>query len=500
MNRRIFIQVSIPAVIIGLLLFITCLVNIWHVNHLQENLTKILAEDVSSLEAAHQLEHHIRQLRFHSYLSLIDSNPELMQRIGKDQQLFEEWLDRAEEVAITEEEQVTVQAIKDGYHRYQGELTQLREEVRRKSTRRDFYQLVQAHPLRYVVDPCHEYAQQNENLMSQVTQESRQVSQRSHLAMLLLGLGGPLAGLVCGYGISRGLSQSLYRLNVRVQDMTHHLERDVAALNLTPGGDLRQLDEQLERVVRRVVEVVDRLHRQEREMLRAQQLATVGQLAASVAHEVRNPLTAIKLLVEAGLRENKPRPFTPEKLKIVHGEILRLEQRVQGFLNFARPPALKRHTGDLREVVAQSVELIRGRARQQQVRIQVQAPDRPLPGLVDHGQLCTVVVNLLLNAVDVMPRGGDLGIHLEQLPGGGATLSVTDTGGGICPKVASRLFEPFASAKPTGSGLGLSICKHIIEEHGGGIAGCNRPEGGARFTITLPESATGERDADTACS
>jgi signal transduction histidine kinase len=132
--------------------------------------------------------------------------------------------------------------------------------------------------------------------------------------------------------------------------------------------------------------------------------------------------------------------------------------------------------------------LIRARARQQGVEVEAHDPEEPVQGDVDRGQLCTVLVNLFLNALDAMPHGGRLAVSLETSPTAEVRLGVADTGTGILPEVAGRLFTPFASSKPTGTGLGLSISRRIIEEHGGRITACNRPEGGACFTITLPAS------------
>ena len=103
---------------------------------------------------------------------------------------------------------------------------------------------------------------------------------------------------------------------------------------------------------------------------------------------------------------------------------------------------------------------------------------------VDRGQFNTVLVNLLLNALDALPHGGrvDIGMH----NGDGVELTVEDSGPGIAPAVLPRLFTLFASTKPTGTGLGLSICQRVLQEHGGTITAQNRPEGGARFTLTLP--------------
>jgi signal transduction histidine kinase len=260
----------------------------------------------------------------------------------------------------------------------------------------------------------------------------------------------------------------------------------VASVTLPADGDLQHLDQHLQYVVRRVEEAAENLQRHQRELLRAEQLSAVGQLAASVAHEVRNPLTSIKLLVEAAHRARNRKPLTDEDLQVIHGEIARLEQTVQSFLDFARPPAAQRSACDVRDVIAQAIELVRARARQQDVAINIRWPDVPCLMNLDRGQFCTVLVNLFLNALDAMPGGGRLEVTLEAPPTAGLVLKVADTGSGIAPHMAERLFTPFASSKPTGTGLGLSICKRIIEEHDGRIAAANQPTGGACFAITLP--------------
>src|SRR5438094_457757 len=168
--------------------------------------------------------------------------------------------------------------------------------------------------------------------------------------MVLLGLLGPAGGLIVGYGIARALSRSIYQLSVRVRDMAHRLEQDVASVSIEADGDLDSLDRQLQHVVRQVEEVAERQQKHQREMVRAEQLATVGQLAAGVAHEVRNPLTSVKMLVEVALRSDNRKPLTIDDLRVIHREIVRLEQTTQGLLDFARLPAPQRTACDLREL------------------------------------------------------------------------------------------------------------------------------------------------------
>jgi signal transduction histidine kinase len=489
MNRKILLQVTAPAIIIGLLLFGTCLMSAWYLDQLQTNLSNILYQNVASLDAAQQLEIELRQLRFHCFLYLISPQADLLDEIHADDQRFEGELTRARAAATLPIEHDLIREIDEGYERYRKEFEKTRAEVARAGPHRDLQQMAYGNPVRHIVDPCRKLLRLNEDIMNGTFQESSRISQRLRLVMLFLGLGGPVGGLILGYGIARGLSRYLYQLSVRVQDMAQRLELDVASVSLAADGDIGHLDKQLQHVVQRVEEVAERLQRHQRELLRAEQLAAVGQLAASVAHEVRNPLTAVKMLVEAALQGRTRKPLQEEDLRVIHGAVASLEQTVQSFLDFARLPTPRRSAGDLRDVVSQAVELVRARARQQAVQTEVRCPERPVPGNVDHGQLGTVLVNLFLNALDAMPQGGRMTVELKVSGRTGAQLTVADTGPGIPAEMNGRLFTPFASSKPTGTGLGLSLSRRIVEEHGGRLTGGNRPEGGACFTIFLPASA-----------
>ncbi len=485
MNRKILFQVATPAVVIGLLLFGACLASAWYIQRLQANLARILSENVASQEAARQLEIEVRRLRFHSFLYLVDPTPERREPIEQDHARFEEALRRVREAA-TSEERPRVEAIEEGYRRYHAEIDQLLAAGARDASRAGLARLADAHPVRYVTEPSQELLRLNKEMMERTSEESLQVSRQAQRSMILLGLVGPAGGVLAGYGFARALSRSISRLSVRVRDMATRLDQDVASVSLEADGDLRGLDQQLDYVVRRVEEVTERQQRHQREMLRAEQLSAVGQLAASVAHEVRNPLTAVKMLVEVALRAHNRKPLGLDDLQVIHREVARLEQTVQGLLDFARPPAPQRSECDLRQAVAEAVELVKARARQQKVEVVVRVPGAEVRGSVDRDQFRTVLVNLLLNALDAMPQGGRLEVRLDDAPAGGIRLTVADSGGGIAPEVADRLFTPFVSTKPTGTGLGLSISRRIVEEHGGRLTADNRPEGGACFTIALP--------------
>jgi two-component system, NtrC family, sensor histidine kinase HydH len=307
---------------------------------------------------------------------------------------------------------------------------------------------------------------------------------------------GALAGLVLGYGVARGLRRSIHQLRVRVQDAADKLGRDLPAVEMT-GESLEDLDEHLQGVVRQVEQVVQTLQQREREVLRSEQLAAVGRLAAGVAHEVRNPLTSIKMLIQTGREDlasgdaSALRNLPSDDLHVIEQEVRRIEKSLQTFLDFARPPKLRRAPTDLGTLPEQVVSLVRGRATKQGVEIRLHRPPKPVTAEVDADQLRQVVLNLVLNALDVMPRGGALDIQLHEPENGSVELSVIDTGPGISPDVMPRLFVPFVSDKETGMGLGLSVSKRIVEDHGGMLRAFNRSEGGACFVVRLPASSRG---------
>jgi len=154
---------------------------------------------------------------------------------------------------------------------------------------------------------------------------------------------------------------------------------------------------------------------------------------------------------------------------------------------------------------------VAGRAKRQGVQIDCDAPDKPVYIAADIGQMRQVLLNLLLNALDAVPAGGKVGIEIRDTDRGtgrpkdnGAggsdamlrrwlSIRVSDTGCGLPPELGDRIFEPFVTSKETGLGLGLPICKRIVDAHGGEILAANRPEGGAVFTVRLPLSTTSGR-------
>src|SRR5262249_30649774 len=218
-----------------------------------------------------------------------------------------------------------------------------------------------------VLLPCQELRTYNARQIAESDRVNQGIVQTLRWGLLAVGLGAPVSGLLLGYAVAKSLHHSIYQLSVGIRDAAGRLNRELGSVTLEEEGDLPNLHRQMQGVVSEIERVIDQLQQREREVLRAEQLAAVGQVAAGVAHELRNPLTSIKMLVQTGLEGKPATGLPPEDLAIMEHEIRRMEQRIQMFLDFARPPRSERRRTDLVSVVRQAVALLNGRALRQKV-------------------------------------------------------------------------------------------------------------------------------------
>lgn len=337
-----------------------------------------------------------------------------------------------------------------------------------------------------VLLPCREIEAINDQRIEETTTHHERVL--SQLAWGMAGVGGlgGIAGVVLGFGIARALTRSIRRLHVQLRDAAGKLGPDLSEIVLTGEGGFVGLHTEIDRLTGRIERLVQDLHDREREVARAEQLAALGQLAAGIGHEIRNPLTSIKLLVQAAIEDPGRAALTPDDMRMIEQEVRRIESTLQTFLDFARPSRPERRAIDLQEVLGAVVGLLRGRAEKQNVSVSVEAPPGPITIQAYPGQFRQVFMNLVLNALDAMPSGGTLLIRVRREHSGRVEVEVTDTGPGIAPTMLPRLFTPFASGKETGLGLGLVISRRIVEDHDGTIGAANRAGGGATFFVRLP--------------
>jgi two-component system sensor histidine kinase PilS (NtrC family) len=218
----------------------------------------------------------------------------------------------------------------------------------------------------------------------------------------------------------------------------------------------------------------------------ADRLATLGRMAANIAHEIRNPLASLSGAVEV-LAGGAPDETRERLAQIVLKETGRLNGIIRNFLEYARPAPLDRAPVNVAEIVDEVLTLLEHRAEPGTLKT-VREFSPSLVWTVDRQQFRQAVWNLCLNAIQAMPEGGELRVTLG-IVGSTLVLRVHDTGEGIATADIPHVFEPFFSTKPDGSGLGLALVHRIVQDHGGEIDVASQPGLGSTFTITLPAHA-----------
>jgi len=238
------------------------------------------------------------------------------------------------------------------------------------------------------------------------------------------------------------------------------------------------------------------------QLWQASKLATLGELAASVAHELNNPLATISLRLEALARQQTGDAQKSRTLEIVSGEVERMGNLVSTLLEFSRRGHQQISTIDVCGEIEKSVELIEYYLRSRKVElIEEFEPDVPTIQ-ADRQQLRQVFLNLLTNASDAMPDGGKLiaRVRKTQFIDGvnGVSVEFADAGAGISPRDLEKIWEPFFTTKAEGkgTGLGLAICRRVIEEHQGVISIESQPGTGTTVTILLPATTGEAADVD----
>lgn len=228
--------------------------------------------------------------------------------------------------------------------------------------------------------------------------------------------------------------------------------------------------------------MLDARRRAEEERVARERLAVLGEFAAGVAHEIRNPLSSMRMTLQL-LAEGRTGKEA-EDIQVLLDEVRRLEGSVEDLLVYAGSPRMERGPVDLAATARDAVRLLHRQAEHLGVALQVEeAPGTP-PAAGDAVRLRTCVLNLVLNALQASPRGA--AVRVRSAAGGrGVVLEVADSGPGVAPDVGDRIFEPFFSGRPGGTGLGLAVTRRIVEAHGGALAFVSGPAGTV-FRADLP--------------
>ena len=282
--------------------------------------------------------------------------------------------------------------------------------------------------------------------------------------------------------VSRLITQPLKELRGLVKTSHRVANGDlIARAPVTAGGEVRLVSESFN-------SMLDNLQSAQNQLVRTEKLASLGQLAAGVAHELNNPLGTILLYAETMMGECSEDDPSCDDLRMIVSETKRCKRIVSDLLNFARQSPVISQPADIHAILQELIEISSRRSKTSLVNFETHL-DPNLPIIEgDATQLRQALLNLMGNAIEAMPDGGTLTIRTRNEPPGMITVEIQDTGMGIPPELLSKVFTPFFTTKPVGkgTGLGLSIVYGIIKMHRGQINVQSKTGVGATFTITLP--------------
>ncbi len=320
---------------------------------------------------------------------------------------------------------------------------------------------------------------------------SADADRREARSMQLLAGLGALTLLV-------GVLTSLYARRV-LAPLTAVTERAkaVARGDLTPE-DVVATNDEIGELATTFEGMVAAIRRAREELVHAERLATIGKMAAHVTHEIRNPLSSIGLnleLLEEEIARGSEADAGPaaareaaQLVAAIRAEVDRLSRIAEQYLSVARRPAPRLEPERVDDLVEELVAFVRPELERNGVRVRVEASGDGLEIPLDEAQLRQALLNLIRNAREAMPKGGEVAIGVRG-EGGAVVITVDDTGPGIPEELRASIFDPFFTTKQRGTGLGLAVTRDIVEAHGGAIACEARAEGGTRFRITLPAPA-----------
>jgi signal transduction histidine kinase len=308
----------------------------------------------------------------------------------------------------------------------------------------------------------------------------RQTLNRIRNLIIILTIAVTMVGSVLSFSLSRLITKPLYTL----MDFTHSLSRGEFGrkIDIRSKDEVGELSSTFNKLSYELKLYKEKMEESYKQMLRTEKLTALGRLSAGFAHEIRNPLTSIKVLFQT-FKDNPA--LTKEDMKVVLSSTEQMDDLLTRFLGFARSDEFNLSDIYINSVIKQVINLVQFQIRNQSINVVLNLSKLP-PIKADRAMIQQALLNLVLNAIEAMPDGGTLTIF-SKIENGSAAVSIKDTGSGISEEIKDKIFDPFFTTKGDGTGLGLSIVYNIVNLHNGEIGFETNGEG-TTFTMRIPVS------------
>ncbi len=455
--------------------------SIWHAHTLQQSFATVMHSELPAFQAAQELARSLVMQKGYVTYYFQDKNSQWLRLLDTSHKEFTHALDRCKSYAATEQERNILNAIADQYIRYSKARNEVVAAYRsgridagyalHQEIRPQFYRIIE---LSQKFGQVHEASIEEARLVN--LRQARSVKRFTFVALVCT----IALGLILAYTLLRQVLEPIRELALSgsAEDAPAEVENEIKALTVRFRDLLRDVDQ-----------TRSKLEWSREHLQQAEKWAMVGKLAAGVAHTIRNPLTSVKMRLFSLQRTLSLQVDQQEDFQVIADEIGHIDNTVRNFLEFSRPPKLKRKLACMSDAVDMAVRLLEHRLESYNVTVAIHRNQR-LPDMsLDVDQMKVVLINLMINACEAMVEGGGIDI-LEDVekPASGpplVSIRISNTGPPVPRPTREKVFEPFFSTKEEGTGLGLSIARRIVEEHGGWIElDEDAPE--TTFVITMP--------------
>ncbi len=465
---------------------------LWYTVHIDEAVSTIVHREVKAYRAAQEMQVALSNQKGFLTYYFVDNEAKWLKELGTYRQLFEDYFQQALHLAQTQKQNQILSTIESTYAQY----IQFKDQVIQKYKHQTREQRIsnlhreQRDLFFDILEMCETYKQIQWSRIQETRQESQARAESLRIIVVF--------AVSCFVLLSGFLALILYR---QILDPIRQLAHEAGGSTpLDQRNEVQFLSSSLHRFLEDFDFAHNELTKSREHLEQAEKMALVGKLAAGVAHTIRNPFTSIKMRLFSLSRSLHLSENDKEDFDVISEEITRIDNIVQNFLEFARPPKLKMQACRIQDIIDSALQLLKYRLQSHNVQVHIQSPkDLPLVW-ADPKQLKEALINLIINAYESMANGGWIEISLktkETTSGRQVVIWVQDNGEGISSTIQNQVLQPFFTTKDDGTGLGLSIVNRIVEEHGGDMQFVSRPGQGTTFEIALPaQEGTHEQHFD----
>ena len=318
-------------------------------------------------------------------------------------------------------------------------------------------------------------------------EDMRAEIRKTRIVLILIGLGGLLIGILGATLLSRRISGPIRKLaegtiTVARGDFTHKIE-------IASKDEIGELARSFNEMSAKLLEAKQRMEEAHKKLIQAEKLASIGRLAATIAHEIRNPLTSVKLNIQKVMEDAGFSATEHEHLALSQEGISHIEKFIKELLNFTRVSELQRTRFSIEQIVDESVKMLKDAFYRKKIVVEKKYAEGLPEAFVDGDRLRQVFCNVLRNAYEAVEESGKISLSVSPAPDGLAQrirIKISDNGYGIPEKDWENIFEPFFTTKPSGFGLGLANARKIVEQHKGAIKVVKKRGRGTAFEILIP--------------